>query len=117
MSRSEKLTLMRKQATLTFKLRLGCFSLKSPLYAVGKCYKNISRRSPFVLPLLGHHKAAEMDWQIQPSEVVDHLVAQGSVMLHLKKRTEFKDGVQVSWSVLSCFVQTVYYRATFTELF
>lgn len=70
-----------------------------------------------MLALLDHHKAAETGWHIQPSEVIAHLAAQGSVTPYLKKQTKFKDGVQVSWSVLSIFMQTVYYRATSTELF
>lgn len=88
-----------------------------PLYAERKCYDNVSRQSPFMLAQLDHHKAAEMDWQIQPLEVIDHLAALDSVRPYLKKQTKFKDGVQVSWSVLSIFVQTVYYHATATKLF
>lgn len=62
-------------------------------------------------------KQLKWTWQIQPSEVIDHLAALGSVRPYLKKQTKFKDGVQVSWSVLSIFVQTVYYHATATKLF
>lgn len=71
-----------------------------------------------MLALMDHHIATEMDWQIQPSRVIDHLAAQGSRMPCLRKKTKFRHRVKVTLSVLSIYMQVLNcYLASSTELF
>lgn len=116
-SGSGKPALMYKWPTLTFTLRGWAASPSSPWGTVlWQCKKATSIHGWTTHSSAGLSRSS---WNglVNPAFGGCWSLGHTGLWNTFLEKTQFKDGVQESWSALSIFVQTVYYWATSTELF